>query len=111
MRRLLSSTLLGYIGRRSYSVYLYHLPIFQAVEPLRVQGSFFNFACVTALRVAATFLVAEISYRTIESGALAIKNASTNGGRRARTMRDRQLCVQVRPERLKARTRSADDRV
>ena len=57
---------LQYIGTRSYGLYLYHLPIFNALEPLRESGSLSSFMWVNLAKFAMTFAVAEISYRTIE---------------------------------------------
>jgi peptidoglycan/LPS O-acetylase OafA/YrhL len=71
--RLLSSEPMQYIGRRSYGLYLYHMPVFLALERFRVDGDPASMALVTMLRIAATFAVAEISYRSIEAWAARLK--------------------------------------
>ena len=63
--RLLSLFPLVWIGKRSYGIYLYHLPILVATEGLRVRGSFQNLIWVTALRFGSTLVIAAISYRLI----------------------------------------------
>ena len=65
---------LQYIGRRSYGLYLYHMPVFLALERFRVEGDPASMAMTTLLRVAATFAIAEISYRTIEAWAARYKS-------------------------------------
>jgi peptidoglycan/LPS O-acetylase OafA/YrhL len=71
--RVLSSPPMQYVGRRSYGLYLYHMPVFLALERFRVDEEPASMALVTVLRVAATFAVAEISYRTIEAWAARLK--------------------------------------
>jgi peptidoglycan/LPS O-acetylase OafA/YrhL len=66
---ILSWEPLQYIGRRSYGLYLYHMPVFLALERFRVEGDTASMLMTTVLRVAATFAIAEISYRTIEAWA------------------------------------------
>ena len=73
IRALLSSRAMRYFGRRSYGLYVYHLPIFFALEHLRDPGNPYNFVLVTMGKFAATFAVAEISFRVVESPALALK--------------------------------------
>ena len=58
-----------YVGRRSYGLYVYHAPLFIAFQRLRVEGDLSSVYWVTACGAAATFVVAEISYRTIEAWA------------------------------------------
>jgi peptidoglycan/LPS O-acetylase OafA/YrhL len=65
---------LQYVGRRSYGLYLYHMPVFLALERFRVEGDPASMAITTVLRVAATFAVAELSYRTIEAWAARYKS-------------------------------------
>ena len=72
--RVLSSVPLQYVGRRSYGLYLYHMPVFLALERFRVDEDPASMALVTVLRVAATFAVAEISYRTVEAWAARFKS-------------------------------------
>lgn len=66
LRAVLASRAAVYLGRRSYGIYLYHFPIFVALEPLRAYSSPLNFVLVTCLRLLATVIVAEVSYWTIE---------------------------------------------
>jgi peptidoglycan/LPS O-acetylase OafA/YrhL len=70
---LLSSSILLWIGRRSYGLYLFHLPIFLALAILIREHSPVNYLLVTALRFAATVAVAEVSYRFVERPVLRYK--------------------------------------
>lgn len=70
---ILAWPLLQYVGRRSYGLYLYHMPVFLALEPWRVEGDAASMALITALRVIATFAIAEVSYRSIEAWAARYK--------------------------------------
>ncbi len=63
---LLCTNILRWIGRRSYGIYLYHFPIFIALEVLRREHSAVNYLLVTVLRFAMTIFAAEVSYRFIE---------------------------------------------
>ena len=69
MNRLLRLRPMQYVGQRSYGLYLYHMPVFLALEPLRVEGDAASMAWVSVLRVVTTFAVAELSWRTIEAWA------------------------------------------
>ncbi len=71
---ILSWAPLQYVGRRSYGLYLYHMPVFLALEPMRVDGDAGSMAVTTLLRVVATFAIAELSYRTIEAWAARYKS-------------------------------------
>lgn len=64
---IFNNPILGWIGRRSYGIYIYHLPIFSLLEVLRVNHSILNYIIVTILRFGITLIVAEISFRFIES--------------------------------------------
>jgi peptidoglycan/LPS O-acetylase OafA/YrhL len=66
LTRALSARPLVEIGRRSYGIYVYHLPLFLALEPLRVAHSYSNFALVALGRIAVTFVIAWISFRWLE---------------------------------------------
>ncbi len=72
--RLFSHPLMAWVGRRSYGLYLYHLIVFEALEPLRVAGSAANLLLVTLLRLGLTFAVAELSWRWVERPMLAWKD-------------------------------------
>jgi peptidoglycan/LPS O-acetylase OafA/YrhL len=64
--RALDSPLPRWIGRRSYGLYLYHYPIFVALESLRMPKSNANLVLVTLLRFSVSFGIAAISYKFIE---------------------------------------------
>jgi peptidoglycan/LPS O-acetylase OafA/YrhL len=66
LKRALSVRLFAAIGRRSYGLYLFHLPIFMWFERFREADHALNFVWVSALRIACTFAVAELSYRLVE---------------------------------------------
>lgn len=72
--RFLASAPMGYIGSRSYGLYLYHLPIYFAVGQLS-EG--YDSPLLTVLKFGLTFVVAEISYRTVEAWALSFKTRFT----------------------------------
>ena len=58
-----------YVGRRSYGLYVYHAPIFIALQRLAVDGDAWSLAWTTVASAIASFAVAEISYRTLEAWA------------------------------------------
>ena len=70
---LLESEVFQWLGKRSYGIYLYHFPIMWALEWLRVRGDVMNLCWVTLLRVALSFLVADLSYRFLEMPFLKLK--------------------------------------
>jgi peptidoglycan/LPS O-acetylase OafA/YrhL len=63
-RRVLGARPLPWIGLRSYSLYLWHWPVFMLTRP----GADLDLAepWLTALRLALSFLLAELSYRYVE---------------------------------------------
>ena len=61
--RLLGTSLLVWIGTRSYGLYLFHWPIYQGIR--RVAGRPLT-VVEFAVAMAASFVVAELSYRWIE---------------------------------------------
>jgi len=62
----LEHPVLVYIGRRSYGLYVYHFPTFMAMD---VQFAGLNGYLRLAMKLAATFAIAELSFRTLESSA------------------------------------------
>jgi peptidoglycan/LPS O-acetylase OafA/YrhL len=58
-----------YVGRRSYGLYVYHAPLFIALQRLAVEGDAWSLAWTTVASALASFAVAELSYRTIEAWA------------------------------------------
>jgi peptidoglycan/LPS O-acetylase OafA/YrhL len=67
LARLLSAPGLVAVGKRSYGLYLFHMPIFDALERLRTPHSASNFIGVMVVRMAIAFAVAWASYRFIEA--------------------------------------------
>jgi peptidoglycan/LPS O-acetylase OafA/YrhL len=57
---------LAYIGERALGLFLYHYPIFCALEPLQDRQRPVEWMFIAALKIALSFAAAEISYRTIE---------------------------------------------
>lgn len=72
-KRLAVLPVMSWIGRRSYGIYLYHVPIFVALEPFRERQNIVNFLVVLAARIAATLVLAELSWRLIEAPVLSLK--------------------------------------
>jgi peptidoglycan/LPS O-acetylase OafA/YrhL len=64
---------LVWVGRRSYGIYVYHFPIFLAMEEFRVAGSMSNFVLVTVLRWVVSIGFAALSYEFIEKPILNFK--------------------------------------
>lgn len=60
--QVLGSTVLRYVGTRSYGLYLYHVPI---VTALRLQGPD-SMTAAWLIALPLTFLTAELSYRYVE---------------------------------------------
>ena len=96
LARLLGIAPLRYIGTRSYGIYLWHWPVFQATRPgidLDVIGS-----ANLALRLGLTLALAEASYRWVESpiraGAIGRALAAARGrDRRRRAHARRRLTL------------------
>ncbi|MGE0699033.1 MAG: acyltransferase family protein [Hyphomicrobiaceae bacterium] len=73
IKRLACWSPLTWIGRRSYGIYLYHVPIFVALEGFRERQNIVNLVLVTLARLALTFLAAELSWRLAERPVLSLK--------------------------------------
>lgn len=71
--RALSSTVLGWIGRISYSLYLWHYPVFTALRAERFAALGWNPILVQSVRFAAVFGVACLSYYCVEQPFLHLK--------------------------------------
>lgn len=56
---------LQWIGKRSYGLYLWHVPIFYLVDSMHLPGGHLRFER-NVLAVVATFVVSAASYRIIE---------------------------------------------
>lgn len=70
---LLSQGALRWVGRRSYGIYVYHLPIFLAFEPWRRKHDWLNLFAISMLRLSVTLVVAGLSYRYLERPILRLK--------------------------------------
>jgi peptidoglycan/LPS O-acetylase OafA/YrhL len=55
-----------FLGKRSYGLYIYHMPIFEALEPFRVHGDVANLVVISAVRIAAAVGIAHLSYELVE---------------------------------------------
>jgi peptidoglycan/LPS O-acetylase OafA/YrhL len=62
----LDSRLATFLGKRSYGLYIYHLPIFEAHGPFPVHGGVADLVLLWAMRIAATVGVAHMSYEFVE---------------------------------------------
>ena len=63
---MFSNKLLRWVGKRSYGIYVYHFPIFLALEDLRQPHSMMNFILVNILRFSLSFAFAALSYKYVE---------------------------------------------
>ncbi len=68
-----SNSMLRWIGRRSYGMYVYHLPIIQLANPHRIENHTANNLVVAFITVGLVFLAAEVSFRFVESPILDYK--------------------------------------
>lgn len=70
---ILSNKWLSWLGKRSYGFYLFHFPIFLALERFRVHHSISNLLMVTSLRFGVSFGVTALSYQFVERPFLRLK--------------------------------------
>lgn len=76
LQTFLSLPVMVWVGKRSYGIYLYHMPIFFALGPVTIRyGLFISGMMLTTV----TVLVAQLSYVFIERPILNL--SFTNGGR------------------------------
>lgn len=71
---ILAHKALLWIGRRSYGIYLYHMPVFLYLERFRTLHDVKNLVVVTFFRFAISIAFAAFSYRYIEQPILEYKN-------------------------------------
>ncbi len=71
--RFFRNKILKWVGKRSYSIYLYHIPIFYALERFKQPHDIPNFLLLSCLRLAASVAVAILSYKYIEQPILRFK--------------------------------------
>jgi len=82
------------VGRISYGLYLWHLPVFLVLDGERTGLSFWP---LLALRFAVTFAAAFVSYVVVERPALLLKRRFERVGRPAESRAGREPGVTVRP--------------
>lgn len=70
---LLSNKILKWLGKRSYGIYVYHFPVFLALEGIREPGNIINLLLVTSLRFIISVGLAALSYKYIEQPILKYK--------------------------------------
>ena len=71
---LLSNKIIRWFGSRSYGIYLYHYPIFMLIYKLKViNNCHLDFFWVTTLRLGIPLVLAEISFRFLETPFLKLK--------------------------------------
>ena len=87
LRAIVGAAPLRWIGLRSYSLYLWHWPVVVFTRPQ--VDVFWDPLVVTVVRIAATFALAEASYRWVEmpvrNGSLAAYRDRVRGWRQRRT--------------------------
>ena len=71
---LLDNKFMRWFGTRSYGIYLYHFPIFVLLEKIRVHNNIPSLLLVTSLRFGISLVLAEISYRFMETPILKLKD-------------------------------------
>jgi peptidoglycan/LPS O-acetylase OafA/YrhL len=70
---IFTNKVLVWVGKRSYGIYVYHVPIFMSMERLRVPHSMGNLVLVTLARWVVSLAVAALSYEFIEKPILYYK--------------------------------------
>ena len=69
VNRVLNWVPMQYIGKRSYGLYVYHAPLFIVFQRFAAEGDAMSRAAMSVAGAVASFVVAEISYQTIEAWA------------------------------------------
>ena len=82
LRRGLRLPVTQWLGQRSYGLYLYHYPIFVALEVWRVPGDLLNFAVAAAIKIALSLVVTELAWRFVEQPILGLKKHFVAAGER-----------------------------
>lgn len=71
---ILAHSWIKWLGARSYGIYLYHMPIFYALESYRLPHDKINLLIVTFFRFAISIGFAALSYQYLELPFLRLKN-------------------------------------
>jgi len=89
LARFLGNPAMTYLGRRSYALYLIHMPVFVAAAKGRDHGilrllphGFGETAILGLLAVAASLILAELSWRTIEAPAQELRRRWMRPGKK-----------------------------
>lgn len=90
LSRALSWRPLRYVGRISYGLYLYHWPLFLVLTQTRVGLSG---PALVAVRFAATFVMADLSFRLVERPIRSRRDRPVLDSRRPKMVRARRLAV------------------
>jgi peptidoglycan/LPS O-acetylase OafA/YrhL len=81
LKRVMLHPVSQWFGARSYGLYLYHYPIFGAIEAMRAPGDVQNFVWVACLKVAASLAFTELAWRLLEQPILRLKNRFPAGSK------------------------------
>jgi peptidoglycan/LPS O-acetylase OafA/YrhL len=68
-----SNSILQWMGRRSYGIYVYHYPIFGFLDSFRVQHDFLNLVLITVFKFGLVLAAAAVSFRFMETPILDYK--------------------------------------
>jgi peptidoglycan/LPS O-acetylase OafA/YrhL len=73
LRASLRNSWIQWLGQRSYGLYLYHYPIFGALEAFRTPGDMRNYLLVSSAKIVLSLVFTELAWRLVEQPILKFK--------------------------------------